>query len=273
MPTRTRTAHVVALAVALAVAGAARAEQPLWELGAGVGTLTVPHYRGAEQRHHWWLPIPYLVFRGEIFRSDRDGTRAVLLDTERLDFDLGVDASPPLKSSDSRARAGMRDLPATLELGPRMNVRLGSGAGWQLHLRVPLRAAFTLEREPRAVGWTATPELDLDLRWQGWSLGLTGGPLAATRRFHGLFYDVAAADATATRPAYRAPGGYAGWGVGASATRRLGDWWLAAFWRLDRVDGAAFAASPLVRQPRNETVGFALSYVFAQSSQRVPERR
>jgi len=257
----------------LALATTAHAEQPLWELGAGVGTLHVPHYRGADQRHHWLLPIPYVVFRGEIFRSDREGTRAVLLDGERFDFDLSVDASPPLKSIDSRARAGMPDLAATLEVGPKMNVLLGRGAGWRLNLRLPLRAAFTLERQPHAIGWTSTPELDLDLRWRGWNLGLQGGPLAATRRFHGYFYGVAAADATAARPAYVAAGGGAGWGLAASATRRIGDWWLAGFWRVDRVDGAAFEDSPLVKQRQNVTLGLALSYVFATSSQQVPDGR
>jgi MipA family protein len=251
----------------------AHADQPLWELGAGAGTLTVPHYRGADQRHHWLLPIPYVVFRGEIFRSDREGTRAVLLDSERFDFDLSVDASPPLKSTDSRARAGMPDLAATLEIGPKLNLLLGKGPGWKLNLRVPVRAAFTLESHAKSVGWTSTPELDLDVTWRGWNLGLQGGPLAASRRFHDYFYSVAAADATADRPAYRAPGGYAGWGLAASATRRVGDWWLAGFWRVDRVNGAAFEPSPLVKQPQNITLGFALSYVFAVSSQRVPDTR
>ncbi len=262
-----------ALALCALVATAARADQPLWELGAGAGTLHVPHYRGADQRHHWLLPIPYLVYRGQIFRSDREGTRAVLLDTERFDFDLSVDASPPLRSSDSRTRAGMPDLAATLEIGPKLNLLLGRGPGWKLHLRVPLRAAFTLEPNSRPVGWTTTPELDLDMNWQGWNLGLQAGPLAATRRFHEHFYSVAAAEATPERPAYAAPGGHAGWGLATSATRRVGDWWVAGFWRVDRVAGAAFEPSPLVRQRQNVTLGFALSYVFAVSSQRVPDSR
>ena len=136
-----------ALALCALAPTAARADQPLWELGAGAGTLHVPHYRGADQRHHWLLPIPYVVFRGEIFRSDREGTRAVLLDTERFDFDLSVDASPPLKSSDSRARAGMADLAPTLEIGPKLNLLLGKGPGWKLNLRVPVRAVTRAARE------------------------------------------------------------------------------------------------------------------------------
>jgi outer membrane scaffolding protein for murein synthesis (MipA/OmpV family) len=250
---------------------------PLWEAGIGAGALRVPHYRGSDQRHDWLLPVPYFVYRGTIFKSDRDGTRAVLLDTQRMDVDLSLDASPPTRTGDNRARAGMADLSATLEVGPNVNVMLGKGTqggtGWKLDLRVPLRAAFTVGAHPHAIGWTSTPVLNLDLDVQGWSVGLQGGPLLATRRYHRYFYSVASADATATRPAYAAPGGYAGWGLTVSASRRVGDWWLAAFARTDSVAGAAFEGSPLVRQRHNATYGFAASWVFKVSETRVAAER
>jgi outer membrane scaffolding protein for murein synthesis (MipA/OmpV family) len=267
MARRTGATCLLALAAPLV-----HADQPLWELGLGAGALRVPHYRGSDQSHHWLLPVPYVVYRGDFLRSDREGARAVLLERERVEVDLSLDATPPLASSDSRARAGMADLKATLEIGPKVNLLLGQGAGWKLHLRLPLRGVVTLEGKPSPVGWTLNPELDLDLRWQGWNLGLQGGPLAATRRFHAYYYDVAAADATMARPAYAARGGAAGWGIAASATRRLGDWWLAAFWRADTLAGATFVDSPLVRQRQNTTLGLALSYVFAVSEKRVPDR-
>jgi outer membrane scaffolding protein for murein synthesis (MipA/OmpV family) len=253
------------------------ADLPLWEAGIGAGALHVPHYRGSDQSHDWLLPVPYFVYRGTIFKSDRDGTRAVLLDTQRMDFDLSLDASPPASSGDNRARAGMADLSATLEVGPNVNVMLGKGTqngiGWKIDLRVPLRAVFTVGSHPQAIGWTSTPVLNLDLGVQGWNVGLQGGPLLGTRRLHGYFYGVAAAEATATRPAYAAPGGYAGWGLTASASRRVGDWWLAAFARTDSVAGAAFDGSPLVRQRQNTTYGFAASWVFQVSQTRVAAER
>ncbi len=273
MPIEIRWRPFGAGLLTLLACSAAQADQPLWELGAGLGGLRVPHYRGADQNHSFVLPIPYVVYRGEVLRSDRDGTRAVLVDTERFDFDLSVDASLPLNSKDSRARAGMADLKATLEIGPKLNFLLSRGSGWRLDLRLPVRAAFTLEGKPKSVGWTATPELDLDTQWSGWNLRVQGGPLAASQRFHSYFYSVGAADATAARPAYTARGGYAGWGVATSATRRFGDWWLAGVVRVDRLDGAVFADSPLVRQRQNVSLGLALSYVFAVSDTRVPDSR
>jgi outer membrane scaffolding protein for murein synthesis (MipA/OmpV family) len=258
--------------VTCAAAAPARADLPLWELGAGAAALRVPHYRGSEQSHHWLLPIPCLVFRGEILRSDREGTRAVLLDTDRVDLDLSLDGSPPASSSDNRARAGMPDLAPTVEFGPKLNVRLGKGDGWRVNLRLPLRAGFALGKQHQQLGWTLQPVLNLDVRWRGWNLGVQGGPLAASRRWHAYFYDVAAPYATADRPAYAARGGYAGWALASSATRRIGDWWLAGFVRVDSLAGATFVTSPLVTQRSKVTFGVALSRVFMVSDERVAER-
>lgn len=246
-----------------------RAGQPLWELGLGATALSVPHYRGSDQRHGWLLPLPYVVYRGDVLKSDRDGTRALLARSDRVDFDLSVDASPPAAGDGNRARAGMPDLDATVAVGPRLNVRLARGAGWKVDLRVPLRAVATVQASPRFIGWTLAPVVNLDMERHGWNVGLQGGPIAATRRYHGYFYDVAPAYATPQRPAYAAPGGHAGWQATASVSRRAGAWWLAAFCRLDTVAGAAFEASPLVRQRGAVTAGLAVSRVFWMSGERV----
>jgi outer membrane scaffolding protein for murein synthesis (MipA/OmpV family) len=272
-------ARVGLLSAGLATAActAWAADLPLWEAGIGVGALHVPHYRGSDQSHNWLLPVPYFVYRGTILKSDRDGTRAVLLDTRRLDIDLSLDASPPLRQGDNRARADMPGLAATLEVGPNVNWLLGKGRteaySWKLDLRLPLRGVFTVESRPQAIGWTSTPVLNLDLEVRGWNIGLQGGPLLGTRRFHGYFYDVAPAYATAGRAAFAAPGGYAGWGLTGSASHRVGDWWLAAFARTDSVAGAAFEGSPLVKQRQNTTFGLALSWVFKVSDTRVAAER
>lgn len=269
-PRRLRRGAVLAL---LPWALAAHADQPLWELGMGAGVLRVPHYRGSDQSHDWLLPVPYLVYRGQILRSDRDGTRAVLLDSERFHIDLSLDGSPPASASDNRARSGMPELAATLEIGPKLNLMLAKGTGWKLDLRLPLRAAFTVQSRPQSIGWTSNPVLNLDLEVSGWNIGLQGGPLAGSQRFHAYFYDVAPAYATPTRPAYTARSGAAGWGLTTSASRRLGDWWLAGFWRLDSVAGATFDASPLIRQRQNTTFGLAASWVFKTSDARVADPR
>jgi outer membrane scaffolding protein for murein synthesis (MipA/OmpV family) len=254
------------------VAAPALADAPLWELGAGAAALQVPHYRGSDQAYRWLLPVPYVVLRGKVLRADREGTRAVLFETARSHLDLSADASPPARSRDNPARAGMPDLAATVEIGPKFNLVLGRGDGWKLDLRLPLRAAFALDGGLQPLGWTLAPVLHLDLRTQGWGLAFSGGPLAAGRRYHQHFYGVAPAYATAARPAYAAAGGAAGWALSASAARRFGPWWLAGYLRHDALDGASFRDSPLVTQPRQLTLGVALSRVLWTSTTRVSER-
>ncbi|WP_309637895.1 MipA/OmpV family protein, partial [Methylibium sp.] len=209
--TRTVARTLAALAVALGAGSATAAERPLWELGLGAGALRLPHYRGSDQSHDWLLPVPYVVYRGEIFKADRDGARAVLFESERVDFDLSVSASAPTRSKDNEARRGMSDLSPTLEFGPKINLNLTRGSDWKLDLRAPVRAAFTLDGRPEMVGWTATPSINLDLPGRlGWNLGLQAGPVWGSRRWHAYFYDVPVALATPERPAYRSRGGYAG---------------------------------------------------------------
>jgi len=258
---------------ALLALPAAAAELPLWELGAGLGGLRLQHYRGSDQHRDLVLPVPYAIYRGKIFRATREGARAVLVDSERLDLDLSLAASPPQRSSDNRARAGMPDLPATLELGPNVNVVLARSRvdafDWKLDLRLPVRGVVRLDSSFKDAGWTVSPVLNLDLKWQGWNLGAQAGPLWASRRHHALYYEVAAGDATAARPAYAAPAGNGGWRWTTAATRRFGQLWVGGYVRGDELQGAAFVHSPLVRQTHTVGFGLAFSWVFAVSDERV----
>lgn len=253
------------------LAGGAWADQPKWEAGVGVATLRLPHYRGSDQSHTWLLPLPYFVYRGDILRADRDGARAVLFDSARLDFDLSVAAAAPTRSKDNTARAGMPDLPPMLEAGPNLKLRLARSADTRLELRLPLRAAVTLESGTRLAGLTLSPHLALDSRLHDWEVGVIAGPLFASRRYNATFYDVTPAYATGTRPAYQAGGGRAGWQAAFGASRRVGNLWFGVFAKADSVAGAGFAESPLVRRRGTMAYGAGVSWVFASSSQRVPD--
>jgi outer membrane scaffolding protein for murein synthesis (MipA/OmpV family) len=249
----------------------ARADQPLWEAGLGVGLLRLPHYRGSDQSRDWVVPVPLVVYRGDILKADREGARAVLFDTERVDFDVSVAATAPTRSSENDVRQGMPDLEATVELGPNLNVTLARGAEWKLQLRAPVRAALTLQADPKWIGWLASPNLNLDTKIGGWNAGLLAGPLFGSRGFNGYFYDVDPAFATPARPSYEAPGGFGGWRLIASTSRRLGALWMGGFITADTVSGAVYDNSPLVRKHGTLAFGFAVSWVFATSSERVPD--
>ena len=242
--------------------------RPLWELGIGVAALQFPDYRGSDETGTYLLPLPYVVYRGQFLRADREGARAVLVDADRFEVELSVSASVPTRSRSNAARNGMPDLPPSFEVGPKLNVALWRSADRQakLELRLPVRAVFTVERSPRSVGTTFSPNLSLDLVRNGWNIGLQTGPLYGDRRRHEHIYGVDPVFATAQRPAYRAGGGYAGWQALASTSRRFAGTWVGAFVRYDSLRGATFAASPLVRRDHALTMGVGVAWVFASSS-------
>lgn len=261
----------VAVAASFGAAAPALADVPKWEAGFGLAALELPHYRGSDQSRAWLLPLPYFVYRGDVLKADREGARALLLQSARIDFDISVAAAAPTHSHDNTARSGMPDLRPMAELGPSAKVSLLRSGDLSMDLRVPLRAALTIESKPRHVGWTLSPHLAVDLRRGGWDLGVYTGPVLADRRYLATFYDVPAAYATASRPAYRSGGGRAGWQFVAGASRRVGDLWLGAYAKVDDVSGAAFDGSPLVRRRSTVSYGIGLSWVFAHSAERVSE--
>lgn len=263
--------RLISLCLAACTWPAAAAERPLWELGLGVAGLSLPHYRGADQTHSWLLPLPYAVYRGPILKADREGARAVLFDTRRLDVDVSLSAGVPTDSRDNDARAGMDDLAPTVELGPNLSWTAARGDGWKLELRVPVRAVLTVESSPRWIGWRVAPNVNIDFTslLPGWNVGLQAGPLYADRRLHRYYYEVDDEDARPDRPRYRAAGGAAGAHATISASRRFERYWVGMFARYDSVAGAAFEDSPLVRRRSQASFGIAVAWVLATSSRRV----
>ena len=270
------TLHKMTLAGLCLAAGSAWAEQPLWELGAGVAVVDFATYRGSDQYKSYVLPVPYFVYRGKVLQIDREKVRGLLFKSDRAELDISVNGSVPVKSGDNPARAGMPDLDPTLEIGPSLNLTLLKSADGnrQLDLRLPLRYAMASDFSTvHGVGWLFQPNINLDVKnmsgLPGWKLGLLAGPIFADRRYHQYFYGVDPQYATASRPAYRASGGYAGMQFIAALSKRYRDYWVGGFVKLDDLHGAVFADSPLVRTKTNVSGGFAVSWIFAKSKVRV----
>ena len=267
-------AGFAALSMACITAHAAE-EKPLWEVGLGVATVSFPAYRGADQRSQFVLPSPYFVYRGEFLKADREGMRAELFESDRLELTVSGALSPPAASDDIRARAGMPDLDANIEFGPQVNVKLWQGeqSARQLKLLLPLRAAFTLNKQFQNIGWVFHPKLNLDVgslpALPGWNIGLQAGALFGDRRQHQYFYGVDSAYATADRPAYEARSGFAGMQYLLGVSKRYEKHWVGAFLRYDNLSGASFANSPLVRTKNYVAAGVAISWILGESSTRV----
>jgi MipA family protein len=227
-------------------------------------------YRGSGSSHVYPLPIPTLWYYGKFLKSDRDGVRGTLFNQDRVELNLSGNATTPV--TNDRERYGMPNLKSTLELGPSLDLHLlrSDDARIKFDLRMPLRAAFTVESSPRMIGWTFTPRFNLDiadpLGFAGWNLGLLTGPLFADRRYDDYFYTVAPQYATATRPAYQAVGGYAGTQAIAALSKHFPHFWVGAYMRYDTLTGAAFIDSPLVQRKSYWATGFGISWMIHRSS-------
>ena len=251
---------------------AGSAELPLWEAGAGAAVIDFPDYRGADERRVLALPFPYVVYRGELLQADREGLRGRFFRNDRVDLHLSVNGSIPVDSSDNAARQGMPDLDPTLEIGPRLDLKLARkpNRGIEVTLRLPVRTVIASDfAHSKNIGWVFQPQLNVDFRgiWpgEGWNLGLAAGPLYGDKRYHNYFYGVAPEFATQQRPAFNAEGGYSGSHILGAASKRFRSFWVGGFVRLDTLAGATFEASPLVRQNESFAAGFAIAWILGRS--------
>lgn len=254
-------------------------EKPLWEVGLGIAPMVLPDYRGSDESRAYVLPLPYLVYRGEVLHVDRDGVYGRLLETDRIRLDVSVDAGVPVDSSKNAARQGMTDLDPVFEVGPSLQICLAARCDgvWVLAFHLPVRAVFSTNfSSVESIGGTANPHFNLDIRnlgpGGGWDFGMAAGPVFSTERFHNYYYRVTPADATSARPAYDAPGGYSGMRVTLTLSKRFRHAWVGVFARYDDLSGVAFEDSPLVRIRHAFMAGLGVAWILAESDQRVVDR-
>jgi outer membrane scaffolding protein for murein synthesis (MipA/OmpV family) len=245
---------------------------PLWEVGVIGGVLSTPAYPASNQRNQRALALPFLVYRGEVLRADRNGVGARLLHTERVEFDVGFAASLPASSNDIDLRQGMPDLGTLIEFGPRIKVMLAEPAPDQrLSFELPLRAVLEFNGGVRQVGYALEPKLAYEWQQRGdWRLKGSFSVVLGDQQLNRYFYEVPAAYATASRPAYDAQAGLIGARLGVDGIKRLGpDVNLFAYARYDVHEGASNRASPLFAQSQGSSIGLALTWTLGRSQERV----
>lgn len=246
------------------------AAEPRWELGVAVGAVSLPDYRGSDERQEFVLPWPYVVYRSERLNVDREGVRGKLYESDggQVQLVLSLGVSPPVDSNENAARRGMASLDPTLEVGPSVEVRLWRNRTRDLWLNLPVRAIIATDlSHSEYAGWLFAPHLE----WKQFSqdgrgrLALSLGPVFASEHYHDYYYTVAPAFVLPDRPAYDASGGYSGTRLSASLSRRSGNWWLGAYARFESLTGARFIDSPLVKEDTSWVIGTGVAYVFAKS--------
>jgi len=247
------------------------AGRPKWEAGLAGGAGRVADYPGSDQTHTRAIVAPLLIYRGPVLRVDQGGIRGRLID--RADWEFDVAATAAFNARNNDARQGMPGLDYLFGAGPQLVYR-----GWQRQDRGPsvhlkLRALMSTDFhriDPR--GTAFDPEVRWRLRPLAGSptvLTLSVQPTWATRALHRYFYQVDPAYATPSRPAYEARGGYLGTDFGVGLSRRHGDslsWFVSA--HAMSLQGAANAASPLLRDKSSVSVGAGVVWTPWHSAER-----
>ena len=254
------------------VAGRA-AEEPLWEVGLGVGVPRLRRLSGREQL------------------ARLSGSRAVRSLQRHLPQDRSRRRScPPLQSGVGGAQVefqrhysggqrpdSQRDAGAPAHRGGGVSRWIfisgrATTPAWKWDLRMPVRSAFAIESPPEAIGWTFSPGLVLDLLdhvgYDAWKLGFLTGPLFANRRYNSYFYSVQAQYANPSRPEYQASGGYAGTEFLSALSKRFPKYWVGAFVRYDSLSRRGIRGQPAVQRDHYWTAGFgcvAASHVLSAS--------
>jgi len=262
--------------ICFACVACAHAElKPLWEAGLGIGALSFPDYRGSDETRVYPVPVPYLVYRGDFLKADRNGVRGEFFNRKYAELNISVNATIPVQSNDDRARRGMPNLRSTFEIGPSLDLHLWHAADDTIKLDavLPLRAPITVESSPQFIGWNFSPRLNLDVQnvagFAGWDFGIGAGPMFAARKYHQYFYSVAKQYATPVRPAYEARGGYSGGQLISALSKRFANYWVGAYIRYDTLQGAEFADSPLVKQKYYLAGGIGVAWMIRHSTRMV----
>ncbi len=238
-------------------------ELPLWQVGAGVGGLSVPHYTGSDQRHNIPLVFPSFIYRGDRLRASREGVRGLFFSSENVSVDVGLAGGLPVYSSRNDARKGMPDIPLNIEIGPRLVARLyGDGNGIDVLARLPWRIVGGIDGTTS--GWTLGPNLlvtniSLPLGFSAFaSLGLKYGSV----EYNNLFYGVEDRYSTSSRPAYRASQGISWYSFLFSAGRKFKSQFstrLYLQWRT--LSGSVVADSPLVKNQNYFGAGLLFTWL------------
>ena len=239
-----------------------------WEFGLGLGFLSLPHYRGSDEKAEVFAPIPYLRYSGDRLKVDREGGRFYLFNSPKVDIDLSLAFALAVDSKDNKAREGMPDLDSVIEIGPRLQFNLYESKDKDLRFRFafPFRAAFSVDLDKvEHIGWFFAPYAQVRYYFTGWESAVSVGPTWGSEQFHNNFYEVKPQYSTATRPAYEAQSGYSGSRVSFNLSKRYEKVFVGLFMKYDDLRGATFLDSPLVKKDNSFVFGAVLSWVFYAS--------
>ncbi len=238
---------------------------PLLEVGAGVGVTALPDYRGSDKTRALYLPIPYIIYRGDRVKVDRRGMRGSIYESKNTAINISGGFGLPVNSEKNEARLGMDDLDFVFHIGPSFEYLIdddddaNSTTIFKFPVQLVLATNFS---DMHTEGVLIYPHINY-IKKANWHFGLSIGATFANKAYHDYYYSVAPQFATAERPAYTATSGYNGARIAMTFSKKFKKYWLGAFLRYDNLNKVAFDDSPLFKQKHSLLVGFGASYIFS----------
>lgn len=241
---------------------------PLWEIGGLNLNVAQQAYPGSDQQVTRNFILPYVIYRGEHLRADRDVAGLRALKTPRYEVDVSFFGAFGSGDNVIHARTGMPKLGTLIEFGPRLRLNLSDPSRdtrWGLDF--PVRGVFDLSNSLNNRGVKFEPTLtlrgSLPADWR-YNAGL--GFVFADKKLAHTLYGVDQSFVTTARQAFEAQSGFVSTKLSFGVNKRLSpDWRFFAFSRLESVAGAANEASPLVRQKVGSSIGFSIAYTWQRS--------
>lgn len=249
-------------------------ELPLWEIGVGFGALHQPYYIGVKQQRSFAFPVPVPVYRGSFLKSDDEGVRAEVIESERVALDISMDFNFAIDSDDIDLRQGMEDIDNVFQIGPSVEIKLDRPVDNRWLLTFPLRAQVQFKFDQvRSAGYTFSPTLyryfDLQYRDVKWTANMSLAIQFMSEGASAVFYGVKQRYATSERQPYESEGGYAGYRLQTVLRSRNDQRLWVFFARYDNIDGASFVDSPLVETRHGYSLGVIYSRFLFKSTQLV----
>ncbi len=240
-----------------------------WELGMGVGHLTTNAYIGSSEQISLTTLVPFIKLKTDWFDLSEGSLKMKWFEQTPFSLSFNFDLGLPVDSSDVEIRQGMDDLDPVLQFGPMLSYQLEPAGRVNWKIELPLVYAFSIDGGFESQGWRFTPRVAmrflLNKTTAPLDLEISLGPVYGAKKIHQYYYSVLQNEVTADRGFYDAEGGYAGYRLNMSLTKRVDDIWFGLYLRYHNLSGAEFNDSPLVDQDDYWLVTFAISYIFASN--------
>ena len=250
--------------------------KPLFEIGIGGGVGYIPDYPAADQNHLQAAALPYVIYRGDVFRADRNGIQGRLYRSDRVTFEVSLEGALGSSADDNRARQGMPDIDLLGEVGPALKINLhrDSDRRERIDLTLPVRSVFSTDfSRIKYRGLVFAPDVaysKASLIADDDQFRLSLGPIFASSHLMDYFYQVDPQYVRPGRPAYDAHAGYLGLRLHSSLVMPVTER-ISAFGavRGELFSGATNDDSPLYKRTVNLSVGGGFTFSLYRSDSRV----